>query len=363
MRFDTIRYMEWAKIHQSIRPVRYDLSSSAVAPPTPAEIGVTAEDASWEGENHYGHPELRGLIAARYGVLPENVLPCGGSSLANFLFAAVLLQTGDAAALESIVYEPLRKILEALEVRILEVPRRKEDRFQPDVAAAERAFAGGAKLLILSDLHNPTGIHIDRARLQAIGASAEKHGAHVLVDEVYLDALGARRPPIAATLGPQFLSTCSLTKVYGLGNLRAGWGVADPALVQRALRVYDYLSVLNSMPADRVAIRCHRKIDWLLERSLRTREANIPILRTWLDGRTDLEATTPDAGFITWIRLKSKARSLPLVDLLRSKYDAQVSPGHFFGCDDHIRIGCGMPQETLKEGLRRLGQALDELGR
>ena len=66
MRFNTIKYMEWAKLNQHVNPVTYDLSNSAMAAPKPEDIGVTAENASWEGENHYGHPELKALIGKRF---------------------------------------------------------------------------------------------------------------------------------------------------------------------------------------------------------------------------------------------------------------------------------------------------------
>ncbi|MCE9584610.1 MAG: pyridoxal phosphate-dependent aminotransferase [Planctomycetes bacterium] len=360
MRFNTIKYMEWAKVNQHINPLPWDLSNSAMATPTPEDIGVTAEDAHWEGENHYGHPVLKELIAKRWGVKDDMVIPAGGSSLANFLFAAALLNTGDAAAIEVPYYEPLGKILEALEAKVHEVPRRREDRFQPDVAAAVKAFEKGAKLLILTDLYNPCGIHIDRARLKAIGDAAAKHGATVLVDEVYLDALWEKRPPIAATLGPQFVSTNSLTKVYGLGNLRAGWGIGRKDLVDRAYRVYDYLSVLNSMPTDNVAIRCHRNLDKLTAMAKKRRNDHFPILKNWVESRKDVDWVEPDGGFIGWVHLKSKATSNALEPLLRNKYQAQVAPGHYFGCPDHIRIGIGLPKEKLEEGLKRVGKALDE---
>ncbi|MCC6737748.1 MAG: pyridoxal phosphate-dependent aminotransferase [Planctomycetia bacterium] len=360
MRFNTIKYMEWAKLNQHIHPVSFDLSNSAMAPPTPEEIGVTAEDAHWEGENHYGHPVLKELIAKRYGVKEEMIIPSGGSSLANFLFAAALLDTGDKAAIEVPYYEPLGKILEALEAKVIEVPRRREEKFQPDVDAATKAFEKGAKLLILTDLYNPAAVHLDRARLKAIGESAAKHGAKVLVDEVYLDAMWDKRPPIAATLGPQFLSTNSLTKVYGLGNLRAGWGIGPKDLVDRAYRVYDYLSVLNSMPTDNVAIRCHRNLDKLAARSRKRRDEHFPILKKWVASRKDVEWIEPEWGFIAWLRLTSRATSDRLEPVLRKKYDAQVAPGHYFGCPDHIRVGIGLAKEKLEEGLKRLGKALDE---
>jgi aspartate/methionine/tyrosine aminotransferase len=294
-------------------------------------------------------------------VKDEQVIPAGGSSLANFLFAAVLLETGDKAAIESPFYEPLGKILECLEAKVTEIPRPREDGFQPDVAACAKAFEKGVKLLFLTDLYNPCAVHIDRARLKEIGASAAKHGAKVLVDEVYLDAMWEERPPIAATLGPQFLSTNSLTKVYGIGNLRAGWGIGPKDIVDRAYRAYDYLAVLNSMPTDRVAIRAHKNLDKLTSRAKKRRSENFPLIKKFVESRKDLDWVEPKWGFISWVRMKSKATSITVQDLLRKKYDAQVSPGHFFGHPDHVRLGCGLPQEKLAEGLKRLGQALDEL--
>lgn len=360
MRFNTIKYMEWAKVNQHIHPVTFDLSNSAMAPPTPEEIGVTAEDAHWEGENHYGHPVLKELIAKRWGVKEDQIIPTGGSSLANFLFGAALLNTGDVAAIETPYYEPLGKILEALEAKVIEVPRRREEKFQPDVEAARKAFEKGAKLLILTDLYNPAAVHLDRARLIEIGNAAAKHGATVLVDEVYLDAMWEKRPPIAATLGPQYISTNSLTKVYGLGNLRAGWGIGRKELVDRAYRVYDYLSVLNSMPTDNVAIRCHRNLDKLTARARKRRDDHFPILKKWVASRADIEWIEPEYGFIAWLRLKSKATSDKLEPVLRKKHDAQVAPGHYFGHPEYIRVGIGAAKEKLEEGLKRLGKGLDE---
>ena len=50
-----------------------------------------------------------------------------------------------------------------------------------------------------------------------------------------------------------------------------------------------------------------------------------------------------------------------MCDLLRTKYETTVVPGKFFDMPDHFRIGIGGDLEPLEEGLRRLGQALDEL--
>jgi hypothetical protein len=46
-----------------------------------------------------------------------------------------------------------------------------------------------------------------------------------------------------------------------------------------------------------------------------------------------------------------------LVERLLAK-ESLVTPGRFFGVEDHFRIGFGMEQAHLEEGLKRLESAL-----
>jgi aspartate/methionine/tyrosine aminotransferase len=49
------------------------------------------------------------------------------------------------------------------------------------------------------------------------------------------------------------------------------------------------------------------------------------------------------------------------VDGLLREYDTLVVPGRFFGARDHFRLGFGMDEAVLKEGLSRLESALAAL--
>ena len=49
-----------------------------------------------------------------------------------------------------------------------------------------------------------------------------------------------------------------------------------------------------------------------------------------------------------------------LCELLAEKYETSVVPGSFFESPAHFRIGLGGETDVLREGLRRLGAALDE---
>jgi hypothetical protein len=49
-------------------------------------------------------------------------------------------------------------------------------------------------------------------------------------------------------------------------------------------------------------------------------------------------------------------------ELLKSSYDTSVVPGRFFEMPEHFRVGIGGETEMTREGLLRLGRALDEFG-
>jgi hypothetical protein len=47
--------------------------------------------------------------------------------------------------------------------------------------------------------------------------------------------------------------------------------------------------------------------------------------------------------------------------LLNEKFETSVVPGKFFEARDHFRLGFPIDTEIVKEGLVRLGKALDEM--
>jgi aspartate/methionine/tyrosine aminotransferase len=361
MNFQTIRYMEWAKRTHEIEPVPFDLSASAVEHAPPEVIGSTA-GLPIVGNNAYGHPGLRAVLSRRYGVGEDSVL-CSipGSSMANFLIGAAIVRAGDTVLVEWPCYEPLWRIFESFGAR-LEWMERRRKRFTLDLDRISTAFARGARLLVISNLMNPTGVLAETATIQAAGAIAARHGGFVLVDEVYLDGdFEADRDEWSAAAGGEqdgIIATSSLTKIFGLGGLRCGWAIAPPEVVERAYRVHDYLGVEQPYVADELALRAFERLPTLWERAEKRFRENLPIVRWWAEGRSDVDLVEPDGGFVAWVRLPEGWSSVTLEPILRAR-GAAVAPGHYFGAADHIRIGFGGPTEKLLEGLARLSRVLD----
>ncbi len=374
MHFARIDYLRWAARRLDAEPARWNLGGSGMEPPAAADLGFgpgaggAADSFDVTTPHPFGHPALRAAVARFSGVGPERVLLAqGGTSLANFLVAAAILRPGDLALCERPAYEPLPRVLEALGARVLWIERRPEREFAPDLDDVRRGFAVGARLLALTDLHNPSAALLDRDLLREIGAIARRHDAWALVDEVYLLAVFDREPadlPSAAALGEErLIATASLTKAFGLGALRAGWAIAPPDVVARAQEIFQYLGVEPATIADEAAVRAFERIGALRARSSARRAANWPLVRDFLATR-GLAFAEPAGGFMVWVRLPAGLDGDALEALLRERHETQVTPGSFFGARDHVRIGFGGPTGAVREGLRRLGLALDEaLGR
>jgi len=351
-------YIEWAKLRSG---ARFSLATSGVAHFPISELGVTIEDVELSGPSLYGYEPLQRALAEKCGVRTENVVAAIGTSMANHLAMAAILEPGDEALIEQPAYDPLLGIARYLGASVKRFTRRFEEGFQVDMRGIEQALTSRTRLIVLTNLHNPTSVLLDNNTLGQVGAIARSVGARVLIDEVYLEALFDQAPRSAFHLGPEFVTTSSLTKAYGLSGLRCGWVLAEPELARRMWRLNDLFGNIPAHPAERLSVVALARLDQIAGRARSLLEQNRVLLNRFLDSRDDIEAIRPGAGTTVAPRLK-RGNVDDLCALLREKYETSIVPGRFFEMPEHFRVGIGCDGEMLEEGLKRLAAALDEIG-
>lgn len=351
-------YQQWSKTQSH---VRFDLATSGVAHFPLAELPVRLEELELAGPSWYGYPPLQEALAAKCGAPAECVVAATGTSMANHLVMAALLEAGDEVLVESPAYDPLVAVARYLGARVRTFRRRHEEGFRVDPSEVERGVTRRTRLVVLTNLHNPSGAYADERTLARVGEIARGAGARVLVDEVYLGAMFDEAPPTSFRLGPEFVVTSSLTKVYGLGGLRCGWVLADPGLARRLWHLNDLFGVVPAHVAERLSVVALKHLDRIAARSRRLLAENARLLNAFLRTRDDLECAELRRGTVAFPRLRS-GEADALCRLLIEKYETSVVPGRFFDSPAHIRVGVGGDTETLRGGLERLGAALDELG-
>lgn len=355
-------YMEWAKTRST---ARFNLATSGIPNVLLNEFPLRVEDLEITiAKGGYGYEPLLQRVAQHTGAAPECIVTTIGTSLANHLAMAAVLSPGDEVLIEQPAYGPLLDVARYLGASVRRFGRRFENDFAVDPEEVSAALTSRTRLIVLTNFHNPSGNLIPAETLRAVGESARRVGARVLVDEVYLEMLfegGAPFSfPLAAPADNPFIVTSSLTKAYGLSGLRCGWILAAPGTAARIWKLHDLFGSVVPHTAERMSVMAFDHLANFRARAADLLRANRALLDGFLDAHDQLECFRPPFGAIVFPRLRSGEVD-QLLALLRDKYETTVVPGHFFEMPSHFRLGISGETEGVREGLERLSAALREL--
>jgi aspartate/methionine/tyrosine aminotransferase len=349
-------YIEWAKLHAS---AKYNLAASGVKGLPLNELPVRWDELELSPAGNYGYPPLLKRLAARYEVATRNVATAIGTSMANYLATSAVLEPGDEVIIEQPAYDPMVEVGRYLGAVVKRIPRRPEHGWQVQLDELEKMVSSKTRLIVLTNLHNPSGVLLEEDTLRGIGDVAERVGAYVLVDEVYLELLFDRPFRSAFRLGEHFIVTSSLTKAYGLSGLRCGWILAAPELIERTWHHNDLFGNIPAHITDRLSVIALDHLDAIRERAKELLERNWKLLEAFLAERPELDVARPPGGTIVFAKVPGGDGDA-FAARLREEYETSVVPGRFFEMPDRIRIGICCDSEEVEEGLRRLAVALRE---
>jgi len=352
--FHESSYLPWARRRA---PIRFNLARSGVprlaldrlSPPLDYLLTTDTNDDGW--------PPLLERLAARYGVTRAHVVTTHGCSMANHLVFAALVDAGDDVLIETPGYEPLARLAGYRGARVVPLLRREEDAWRVDPDAVRRAMTPRTRLVVLSNLHNPTGARDDDATVAAIAECANRAGAHLLVDEVYLEFLYADGATTAARLADNVVTTRSVTKAFGLDTLRLGWVIAEPVLADRIRRLNDLFTPGTAHPSERLTALALDGAAEILSGTNALLARNIALVDAFVAAHPLLSWIRPPAGTVGFLRVEG-IDTAALAEHLHRDHDVAVVPGHFFAAPGYLRIGWGLESDLLSDALDAFGRGL-----
>lgn len=355
-----MRYIEWAKAHDY---VKHSLGWS-FAPYRSFES--LAEDFQFDWQSVSLNPRsdkhrhsLRTLIAEHFMLPTEQVLPTASCTLANFLALAAVMDLVDEGKREVIIetptYSPLIQQIRASGGSVRTVATWRDGRNRPE--SLRQAITSKTALVVLTNPNNPTGSVTAPDELAEICDRAANHGAYVLVDEVYRGFIDPEAIAPAAQCGPNAICTESLSKVFGLANLKVGWILGPPPVVKRATQIYDHLGVEIPFLSQQVALQVlgnhwHKITDEAREFANSRRR----IVEDFFAQRDDVVWHNPDGGLVGLLE-PVHLEAGDIAETMIKDHETVVVPGRFFGVPNVLRLGFGGPK--LEANLERLGQVLD----
>ena len=224
--FAPTRYLEWAR--RFYGQVRFDLATSGDADRPGAELGVPDARAC---DDPTGWARLRAAIA-RYNDVPraEAIAALGhhARALARLRVADLAGRRGprrDAGATSR--SSRIAEGLGAAWSRVRAARRASASRWIPSASRAR--MTPRTRVVVVTNLHNPSGVRASDETLRAVGARRARRGGAALARRRGVRPVRRARRRRACSAGsarklaPNVVAVSSLTKCYGLGPQRIGW--------------------------------------------------------------------------------------------------------------------------------------------
>jgi aspartate/methionine/tyrosine aminotransferase len=316
------------------------------------DLGVNAQ---------YGAEELKDVLSSMYHCTKENIVTTTGASEANYLVFSCLLNPGDDFIIEQPGYQPLWLTPEMLGAHRINWPRKFNNKFRIDVDGLENLITKKTKVIVITNLHNPSGVFSDQKTIEHVAEIAEAHGAYVLIDEIFLD--GSFTPHPSSFGIPNVIVSSSITKIYGLGGLHTGWLLAPKELAVHCQKTKAHTTGASSYLSEIMSACVLRSArDVLIERFKKRAESNFEILKKWMSQHHDLiEWIEPDGGIVCFPKYSIDIPSITLCKHLLKTQKILLNPGTYFNQEGHIRLSYGCAYKYLKDALEVLDNGLIQL--
>lgn len=242
--------------------------------------------------------------------------------------------------------------------------------FDFDRDELRRAFASGAKAIVICNPSNPSGKVFTREELLFIAGLAEEYDTFVLMDEVYEHIVYApHEHTYFATLPGMWertLTCGSLSKTYSITGWRLGHVIAPESLISRARKVHDFLTVGAAAPLQEAAVTALEFADSYYQDLQRAYDTKRDLFLGYLR-QTGLSFTEPQGAYYTLLDISSFgfARDTEAAEWLTKEVGVTGVPGSsFFREPEHryIRFHFAKKEETLRAAGEKLVAGLKRHG-
>jgi aminotransferase len=237
----------------------------------------------------------------------------------------------------------------------------------PDVVAT--VITPRTKVIALTTPDGPVGAVHTRADLEKIAALAQAHDLLVIADEIYEKINYDTVPHFSIASLPgmreRTITINGFSKGYAMTGWRVGYAVV-PAHLILAVRAVNALHTIQlNFAGQYAAIEAVRGPQDFIARNVAEYQRKMRLLAAGINGIDGLSMSFPEATYYGWVNIS--ALGVEPHDFARHCLLAQrvsVLPGTNFwgeGGRDYIRVSCSAPEDTLREGLRRLEMAVRSL--
>ena len=279
-------------------------------------------------------------------------------------------EPGDSIIVQPPVYFPFFTAIKDHGRKILFNRLREENGYYSfDLDDLEKKAKRGAKMLILSNPHNPVGRAWKREELKELASICRRYNILIISDEIHSDLVlpGFKHIPLASLseeISSITISCMAPSKTFNLAGLATSSVIiSDKQIREKFNKQIDSLHITGgNIFGTEASIAAYQKGEDWLNQLLNYLQNNIDYLTGRLKhSAMEIIPVKPEATYMIWLdcralRLKPEALS----DFFINKAGVGMNEGTMFGPggDGFMRINIACPENTLRLALDNIETAV-----
>ena len=281
-----------------------------------------------------------------------------------------ITKPGDKVIIQPPVYYPFKEVVDDNGCQLVYNPLKWEDgKYKMDFADLLQRSRSGAKVLILSNPHNPVGRVWNKAELETLGRICIDNHVIVVSDEIHEDLLfpGYTHIPFAS-ISEEFAQNSIIctaaSKTFNVAGLKNS-NIIIPneslgKMFQATMKKF-HVQGINIFGALATEISYKYGEAWLEELLAYLQQNLIFLTKFFEDNIKELTVIQPEGTYLIWVNCeKLEMTSEELQQFMRKEAKVAIDDGFAFGPggEGFIRINIACPHSILAEGVQRLEQAV-----
>lgn len=320
--------------------VKLSANESALGP-SPSALKAYADAAGvierYPDANAVG---IREAIAARYGLVAENILMGIGSDELLSALVRAYAGAGDDVLYPTATFPMYRIYTLSAGANVVQAP---DDGYTASVDALLSAVSDRTKVVIVANPNNPTGTYLTNTELQRL-RDGLRDDILLIIDAAYAEYVtkGDYDPGIALVEATDnTVMTRTFSKVHGMASLRIGWCYANPDIVSVVGRIRSPFNVSTAaQDAGVAALEDKAHEDKVVSHTARWHA----VATQRLNG-LGLEVTGTEGNFVCVGFPAEEGRSVKEADAFLRERNIITRAMAGFGLPNHLRVTIGTDDE------------------
>ena len=347
---------------------------------TPCAVRRAAQEAIDNHWSHYGPvpgtPELRAAVAAQQNAIEGNaiewkgtdVVVSVGAKMAIYNAIQTIINPGDEVIVPMPSWVSYTEMVKVAEGVVVPIKTCFDDNYCLTPAQLRAAITPRTRMLILCSPNNPTGSVYSAEQMDALVEVLNEHPQVVLLaDEIYNRLVYTAPTTIPSfsrygELADRLILINGVSKAYAMTGYRIGWLLCkDASFVAACTRLQGQQVTCATMVAQKAAEAALTGSQDCIEQMRQVFAERRELICEMAAKVPGFRFHKPEGAFYLFPDVTAIGKADEVVEYLLEKAHVACVSGSAFGCPDCIRLSYAISTDEIREAMRRIQTAIEQL--